>query len=80
MEGKSNAVNRSYLAIRNGLEMHIAQAVAHHRRCRDRAEVMPVPPAGVVAVPVRDERALYRSPGVNVHIRLRAVNTLLCEF
>lgn len=80
MKGKFYAVDRSYLALRDGFEIDITQAMPHHRGGSFRAEIMLVPPAGVVAMPVRDERARHRSPGVDIDIRLRTVNASFGEF
>jgi len=45
-----------------------------------RTEVVIVSPAGVIGMSMRDQGALYRSPGIDVYIGLLAVDSTVCKF
>jgi len=58
----------------------MAKPVTDDRSCRFGAQIMLMPPSGVVGVPVSDKRSVDRAPGVNIDIGGRAVNPFVGEF
>jgi 2-keto-3-deoxy-L-rhamnonate aldolase RhmA len=73
VERNCDAAHVNLGAIGKRFDFDIAEAVAQDRIGEGRTHVVLVPPAGVVRMPVRDERAGHRAPWVDVEVGLATV-------
>lgn len=79
MKAHPDTVVDDGLAIRQGLQREIvAQASAQYTRAGCSGKIVLMADASVVAMRVRDDRAIYRSPWVDKDITLRTVQTFRC--
>ena len=76
MKGELHAVVDDLLPVAQRIQPDARQARIEHRFARVYGEIVRVPRAGMVAVPMREHGAVDRTPGIDVEIARRAVQPL----
>ncbi len=77
MERQLDAVADQDLAIGNGLDCDVAEALAQDRRCVRMANIDLGPEPRVVGVPMRDHRPRDGTPGIDMEIAGRAIEAAI---
>jgi len=80
MQAEFHAVYREDFPPGPASNIDIAQAVPYDGYIEFMGDIFPVPRATVICMPMGNYGFVYRTPGVEVDRRRRAVNTFVCKF